>query len=78
DREKCIHCGSCLEVCCHDSRLFTDDTEDVLNHIHNGKGFIVLAAPSIRVNFKDSWERLISTFKQLGAKAVYDVSVGAV
>ncbi|HEX3026961.1 MAG TPA: [Fe-Fe] hydrogenase large subunit C-terminal domain-containing protein [Clostridia bacterium] len=77
DREKCIHCGACLEVCCHDSRLFTDDTEDVLNHIHNGKSFIVLAAPSIRVNFKDSWERLISTFKQLGAKAVYDVSVGA-
>lgn len=77
DPEKCIHCGSCLKVCRHESRFATDDDEKVLSFLRSGSRFSVLAAPSIRTNFPGEWERILGTFRDLGANGIYDVSLGA-
>ncbi|NCB31502.1 MAG: 4Fe-4S dicluster domain-containing protein [Clostridia bacterium] len=77
DPAKCIHCGSCLKVCYHQSRIFQDDAQAVLKHIRAGQKFTVLAAPSLRTNFPNTWPRILAAFRKLGADGIYDVSFGA-
>lgn len=77
DQTKCIHCGKCLEVCNHGARTYVDDSDEIFDFIKSGKKYVVAIAPSVQANFKDSWKKIISTFRENGASGVYDVSLGA-
>ncbi|MDD6794514.1 MAG: [Fe-Fe] hydrogenase large subunit C-terminal domain-containing protein [Clostridiaceae bacterium] len=74
--EKCIHCGKCIDVCNHGARDYIDDIESFINDLKKGKNISILAAPSIRVNFKN-YKKLFGYLKSLGCNIFYDVSVGA-
>ena len=74
--EKCIHCGKCIEVCDHNARDFSDDTERFFSDLKRGINISIIAAPSVRVNFS-SYKKLLGYLKSLGAKTMYDVSFGA-
>lgn len=76
DPEKCILCGKCIEVCAHDARDFSDDTERFFEALDSGRKISVIAAPSVRANFKD-YEKLFGYLKSRGAGLIYDVSFGA-
>lgn len=76
DNEKCILCGKCIDVCDHDARNFTDDTDRFFNDLEKGKSISVIAAPSVRVNFGD-YENLFGYLKFRGVNVIYDVSYGA-
>jgi len=76
DIDKCIHCGECIKVCDHDARQYNDDTKVFFEDLKNGKEISLIAAPAIRVNFKN-YKKLFGYFKSLGAKVIYDVSFGA-
>lgn len=82
DNSLCIGCGRCIEACIRshggdaaksarypidDSKSFAEDLGD--------KEIVALIAPSAQSNFRI--DRLISSLKLLGVKAVYDVSLGA-
>lgn len=74
--DKCIHCGSCISICDHDARDYMDDTESFFHDLKNNKELVVIAAPSIRVNFKD-YKKLLGYLMSCGVKHVFDVSLGA-
>jgi diguanylate cyclase (GGDEF)-like protein len=76
DHLKCIHCGTCLDVCDHNARDFADDTERFFTNLMQGIGISVIVAPSIRFNFPN-YKRLFGYLKSLGVTLIYDVSIGA-
>lgn len=76
DREKCIMCGKCIEVCDHNARSYTDDTDSFIKDLKNGMSISVVAGPAFKTNFPD-YKKIIGYLKQLGVKDVYDVSLGA-
>ena len=76
DFEKCIHCGKCIDVCNHDARGFHDDTERFFEDLRSGKSISLIAAPAIRLNFRN-YKNLFGYLKSLGVNIIYDVSFGA-
>ena len=76
DNEKCIACGACLAACQHDSRTYEDDTEKFIEDLRRGESISVFCAPAARANLRE-WERVLSWFRKLGVKSIFDVSLGA-
>ena len=74
--DKCIHCGKCIDICEHNARDFIDDTEKFFEDLKKGKTISILAAPALKINFKE-YKKLFGYLKSLGVKMFYDVSVGA-
>ncbi|HPT69513.1 MAG TPA: sigma 54-interacting transcriptional regulator [Syntrophomonas sp.] len=78
----CIGCGRCVEACVKShggsneksARYIIDDADQFCNNIGK-KEIYCLVAPSAQSNF--DLKKLISALKLLGAKGVYDVSLGA-
>jgi Na+-translocating ferredoxin:NAD+ oxidoreductase RNF subunit RnfB len=74
--EKCIMCGKCLDVCDHDARYYSDNTEGFFADLKQGSSISVIAAPALKTNMKN-WRKLLGYFKSIGVKEIYDVSQGA-
>ncbi len=77
NHDMCIGCGNCIKACTHDARLFIDDFDAFLNDIIAGKEIIAIVAPAIAAAFPDRYLNLNTLLKELGVKAVFDVSFGA-
>ncbi|MDP4094732.1 MAG: [Fe-Fe] hydrogenase large subunit C-terminal domain-containing protein [Bacillota bacterium] len=76
DGEKCIMCGKCVEVCDHEARDYTDDTESLMADLKNGIGVSIIAAPAFKTNFPN-YGKIFSYLKSIGISNFYDVSFGA-
>ncbi len=76
DTNRCISCGHCIDVCDHDARDYTDDTEKFFSDLADGVKISILAAPAIRFNFSD-YQKLFGFLKEKGVTFFYDVSLGA-
>ena len=76
DFEKCIHCGKCIDVCNHDARGFKDDTERFFDNLKSGQSISVIAAPAMRLNFRN-YKNLFGFLKAQGVNVIFDVSFGA-
>lgn len=76
DQDLCIHCGECIDICDHYARDYADDTERFFADLKQGKAISLVAAPAIRFNIPQ-YKNLYGYLKSLGAKVVYDVSLGA-
>lgn len=78
----CVGCGRCVEACVKShggsaeksARYIIDDGDQFCKDIGE-KEIYCLVAPSAQSNF--DLKKLISALKHLGAKAVYDVALGA-
>lgn len=77
DDDKCIKCGACIKACSHEARFFQDDTEEFLRDLKSGKEIAIIAAPSIKISFDGNWRHVLQWLRDQGAKAVYDVGLGA-
>ena len=77
DPNTCIGCGRCLEECPHDARQFIDDFDSFMADVKIEDDLIAIVAPSIVANFPGNYLRINSWLKELGVKAVFDVSFGA-
>jgi len=73
---KCIACGACISVCQHEAREYTDDTQLFLQDLARGEQISLIVAPAGRTNFKE-WQRVLLWLREMGVRAVYDVSLGA-
>jgi len=76
DNEKCIACGACLSTCQHNSRTYDDDTEKFIKDLCSGQTISVFVAPAARANLRN-WGRILTWLKGLGARNIFDVSLGA-
>ena len=76
DNDKCIACGACLATCQHESRTYEDDTEKFIEDLRSGETISVFCAPAARANLRD-WSRVLTWLRMLGAKNIFDVSLGA-
>ena len=74
--EYCISCGSCIDVCEHGARFYTDDTERLFADLKAGKKITILTAPSLKTNYP-KWPQLLRLLRDMGAARIYDVSLGA-
>lgn len=74
--EKCIMCGKCIEVCDHNARSYSDDTEEFINALKSGQSISVISAPAFKTNFPN-YKKILGYLKSLGIKEIYDVSLGA-
>jgi iron only hydrogenase large subunit-like protein len=73
----CIGCGNCLLHCDHEARIYLDDFDLFLKDIKRRDDIVLIVAPAIAANFKNSYLNLNGFFKSLGAKGIFDVSFGA-
>lgn len=76
DSEYCIACGACLNVCDHQARDYSDDTERFFRDLAAGEEIHVVAAPAAQLHFAQLFQ-LFGWLRSLGAKKFYDVSLGA-
>jgi iron only hydrogenase large subunit-like protein len=72
----CLACGHCIPACKQGARSYRDDTDRFFADIANGEDIVAITAPAAAAVFDDIL-RLNGYLKQMGVKAVFDVSFGA-
>lgn len=77
DDAKCIHGGYCIEICPHNAREYTDDTERFFADLAAGKAISVAVDPSFRLMLPDKMDRLFGFLRAQGVRHIYDISFGA-
>lgn len=76
DEKKCIMCGRCIDVCDHDARDYSDDTDRFFSDLKKGMKISVIAAPAFKTNFP-GYKKVMGFLKSSGVNSIYDVSLGA-
>lgn len=77
DPDKCVACGSCIDVCEHNAREFVDDVERFFDDLKKGVKISVLIAPAFLANYPGEYERYLGMLKKLGVNRFISVSFGA-
>ncbi len=77
DGDRCISCGACFDICEHNARDFTDDTERFFEDLNRGEKISLLVAPSFPANYPDTYKRVFGRLKELGVNRIINVSFGA-
>lgn len=77
DGSLCVGCGACFDICEHNARDFTDDTERFFEDLKKGEKISLLVAPSFPANYPDTYAKVFGKLKELGANRIVSVSFGA-
>ena len=77
DGAECILCGTCLDTCTHEARLFHDDHDTFMEDLKRGKKISVLIAPALLINYASEYQHILGYLKSLGVHNFYSVSFGA-
>jgi hypothetical protein len=64
-------------VCEHNARDFTDDTERFFEDLKAGEKISLLVAPSFPANYPDTYLKIFGKLKELGVNRIISVSFGA-
>jgi iron only hydrogenase large subunit-like protein/predicted DNA-binding ArsR family transcriptional regulator len=73
----CIGCGECIRACGHGARIRLDDFETFIQDVQSGIMIVAIVAPAIAASFNGEYLKINGLLKNLGIKAVFDVSFGA-
>jgi Na+-translocating ferredoxin:NAD+ oxidoreductase RNF subunit RnfB len=78
DDNRCIGCGSCLEVCHPNAIIYYDSRNEVKEIIKSGETVSAVLDPSISAEFDDitDYRKFVAMVKQLGFKFVHEASFG--
>lgn len=77
DPDRCVACGACFDVCEHEAREFTDDTQEFLAALERGEAISVLLAPAFLANYPREYKTYLGMLKKLGVNRMISVSFGA-
>ena len=77
DGSLCVACGACFDICEHNARDFTDDTETFFEDLRKGEKISLLVAPSFPANYPDTWAKVFGRLKEMGVNRIISVSFGA-
>ena len=73
----CIHCGSCINECVHDARMYRDSLEELLTDLKRGNEVSLIADPTFVVAYgAETASKVFGYLKSLGIKGIYDGTVG--
>lgn len=75
--DACIDCGECIDVCSHNARTYTDDTETFFEELGKGTGITLVIAPAFIANYPHEYKKILGYIKKLGVSHIYSVSYGA-
>lgn len=75
---RCIGCGSCLEVCHPNAIVYRDSRHEVKQLLQSGEDTVAILDPSISAEFDDitDYRKFVAMVKQLGFKFVHEASFG--
>jgi iron only hydrogenase large subunit-like protein len=73
----CIGCGHCLEACEHNARYGIDDFDQFMQDLRGGTPIVAIVAPAVASAFPKHYLNLNGWLRQMGVKAIFDVSFGA-
>jgi len=76
--DRCIGCGSCLQVCAPLAIAYRDSRETVKHLIASGEKVVAIVAPSISGEFDDitDYRKFVRMIRELGFAYVNEVSFG--
>ncbi|MBW6490850.1 MAG: 4Fe-4S binding protein [Lentimicrobium sp.] len=76
--ERCIGCGSCLQVCAPSAISYRDSTKEVMQLIATNETVVAIVAPSISGEFDDitDYRKFVRMIRELGFAYVNEVSFG--
>lgn len=77
NKDACIKCGDCFDVCRHGARDYDDDTASFLDDLKAGKKYSVIVAPAFIANYPNDYKKIFGYLKELGVVDIYPVSFGA-
>ena len=77
DGSLCVACGACFDICEHNAREYSDDTEQFLEDLKAGEKISLLVAPSFPANYPETYARILGKLKELGVNRIISVSFGA-
>ena len=77
DGNLCVACGACFDICEHNARDFSDDTERFFEDLKSGEKISLLVAPSFPANYPDTYAKVFGKLKELGVNRIISVSFGA-
>ncbi|MBN2694044.1 tetratricopeptide repeat protein [bacterium] len=77
NNDLCIACGECLHACTHGARVIIDDFEALVLSLQKKESVIAIVAPAIAATFPERYLEFNGWLKQIGVKAIFDVSFGA-
>ena len=73
----CVACGACFDICEHNARDYSDDTERFFEDLQAGEKISLLVAPSFPANYPDTYAKIFGKLKELGVNRIISVSFGA-
>jgi len=73
----CIGCGECLPVCEPKARYGIDDFDGFMSDLKSDVDIVAIVAPAIAASFDGMYLKFNGFLKNLGVKAIFDVSFGA-
>ncbi|MCR5093385.1 MAG: EAL domain-containing protein [Lachnospiraceae bacterium] len=77
DPDRCIACGACFDVCEHNAREYSDDTERFFSDLARGEKISILIAPAFKANYPEEYESVLGGLKKCGVNRMINVSFGA-
>ena len=77
DGDKCIACGACFDVCKHNAREFSDDTERFFADLARGERISILVAPAFKANYPKEYEQVLGGLKAAGVNRIISISFAA-
>ena len=77
NREACINCGACFDVCEHNARQYDDDTEAFFAALRRGEPISLIIAPAFMANYPQEYALLLGALRHAGVRRLVSVSYGA-
>lgn len=76
DPNKCILCGTCIEMCVHQARTYRDDTDDFLRGLEDGEEISILVSPTLLTDYEKQYHNILGFLKHLGVRHIYNTGFG--
>ena len=71
NKDACIKCGDCFDVCRHGARDYDDDTAFFLDDLKAGKKYSVIVATAFIANYPNDYKKIFGYLKELGVVDIY-------
>jgi PAS domain S-box-containing protein len=76
--DKCIYCGTCVNVCPQDSKKPYNMKDKLLEYINSDEQVIVSLAPSYLTAYEEiEWDNIIGTLRELGVDIITETAQAA-
>ncbi len=76
DPNKCIFCGTCIEMCVHQARTYRDDTDEFFAALERGERISILVSPTLLTDYEKQYHNILGYLKHTGVNHIYNTGFG--